>query len=297
MRFVPQIEVKLSLPNDWQAQVLSARHKVWAKMIEADEKARSDGLDDNKRRAAVVSARAKAITSQSKLWSDLGKVIRHIENEKCWYCEMGETRSDMPVDHFRPKNSVAECDDHPGYYWLAFEWTNFRFSCTYCNSRRVDVETSGGKQDHFPLLVPAARRMSSSDKTKEHPVLLDPCVLKDTKLLTYHKNGLPAAKTTDRDSDEYQRVHKSIELYHLDHYRVSRKRKTIAAKIEEYVQRVEDIESQATRSENDEETIMTCKTEIILLAREKADLCTVTRIYLEEYRRIPWVADIIGRDF
>ena len=297
MRFVPQIEVWTRLPNDWDQRVLNARQKVWSKMIEADLAARKKKLTDDERRAAVAAARAKAITSQSTLWSDLGKLIRDIENQKCWYCEMDQIRSDMPVDHFRPKNRVAECKEHPGYHWLAFDWENYRFSCTFCNSRRVDVKTSGGKQDHFPLVDPNARRMGPKDTTIETPMLLDPCKLDDTRLLTFHKNGLAASRSNEKESTEYKRVHKSIELYHLNHDRLETLRTTIAKQILDYVGRVERIEAQAAKTQNDEDDIVRCKTEIIMLVRNKANLCTAARIYLEEFKNIAWVADIISRDF
>ena len=75
---------------------------------------------------------------------------------KCVYCET--PMNDIfpgDVEHYRPKGKVTDenydlvymqNDDgsfvsdengenkpHPGYFWLAYEWTNLMPSCTYCN--------------------------------------------------------------------------------------------------------------------------------------------------------------------
>jgi hypothetical protein len=80
--------------------------------------------------------------------------------DKCAYCESKITPGfAWEVEHFRPKKSVAERPDHPGYYWLAYEWTNLLPSCTLCNQRRRDkprwgdcsLAGSGGKGDQSPL--------------------------------------------------------------------------------------------------------------------------------------------------
>src|SRR3954447_3584099 len=97
--------------------------------------------------------RATVINKGGDVWRDAGRAAARLTAGRCWYCDMRQVRSDMPVDHFRPKGRVAEEKSHPGYWWLAFDWKNFRYSCTFCNSRRVDVDSGseGGKQDHFPL--------------------------------------------------------------------------------------------------------------------------------------------------
>lgn len=61
--------------------------------------------------------RPKAINDRSALWSDLKTALREVSHRKCWYCESREDRSDNAVDHYRPKNRVAECMDHEGYWW------------------------------------------------------------------------------------------------------------------------------------------------------------------------------------
>jgi len=105
--------------------------------------------------------------------------------DKCAYCETQVSAgSDWDVEHFRPKGRVAERPTHPGYYWLAYTWTNLYPSCTHCNQRRIDRPRfddqapggGSGKVDHFPVADEAKRAMSPThDLSAEKPLLLDPC--------------------------------------------------------------------------------------------------------------------------
>lgn len=106
--------------------------------------------------------------------------------DKCAYCESKMTAvSDWDVEHFRPKGRVAERrDDHPGYYWLTYDWSNLYPACTHCNQHRRDkprwgdltYATAGGKMDQFPLKDEGTRAMShNEDVAQEQILLLDPC--------------------------------------------------------------------------------------------------------------------------
>ena len=65
--------------------------------------------------------------------------------EKCWYSEAADSVSPIHVDHYRPKSSVeddASKEKSEGYWWLAFDWTNYRISGHVINSK---------KGNYFPL--------------------------------------------------------------------------------------------------------------------------------------------------
>ena len=176
MRYVDLSDVEVELPDDWEDKVNTAKAYVQQKVQEAETEAIQQHKSQEECQLAIIRARKNAINAKSTIWAEAGKIVGKVMSEKCWYCETKETRSDMPVDHFRPKNSVAECKGHDGYWWLAFNWENYRYSCTYCNSRRVDVVTEGGKQDHFPLLNPESRVFDETgDINAENPILIDPC--------------------------------------------------------------------------------------------------------------------------
>lgn len=162
------------------------------------------------------------IAKTGAAWGQIRDVLKAHGREKCWYCESLESRSDMPVDHYRPKNEVYENRDHPGYWWLAFTLENYRLSCTFCNSRRVDKfsGSAGGKRTHFPLLDESVRVTGpDGDLEVETPLLLDPTVPADPGLLYFDDLGeaVPHPRLAPPGSLAEQRAKLSIEILHLNH--------------------------------------------------------------------------------
>ncbi|MBI3467364.1 MAG: hypothetical protein HY000_30510 [Planctomycetes bacterium] len=100
------------------------------------------------------------------------KALRKAQHDKCAFCESRVTHVAYgDVEHFRPKGGYRQSpeDDlvQPGYYWLAYEWSNLFFACQLCNQRF--------KRNHFPLLDTAKRATSHvMDVSVESPVFLDP---------------------------------------------------------------------------------------------------------------------------
>lgn len=190
MRYIDQEELRL--PTGWLERAKEATKEV------------TDGGDPN---------------DGARVWRELKDRLADLFHDKCWFCESQIDRSDNAVDHFRPKNRVSDAArQHNGYRWLAFVPKNFRYSCTFCNSLRKDVEngTAGGKADRFPLLNEAKRLYAEADGAlgQETPTLLDPCELDDWELLGCKKeNGEPCAAS--EESISKRRVDISIEVYHL----------------------------------------------------------------------------------
>lgn len=99
------------------------------------------------------------------------RALRAAQHDKCCYCEgffAGHASGD--VEHFRPKTCFQQEKygpiEYPGYYWLAYDWSNLYYACELCN--RV------GKQNLFPISDPAQRRRSGNDRGREIPEILDP---------------------------------------------------------------------------------------------------------------------------
>lgn len=181
--------------------------------------------------AAQAVAAGDDPNKHSQVWRDLKDELAALLHDKCWYCESPVDRSDNAVDHFRPKGCVSDAaNQHSGYRWLAFDESNFRYACTYCNSRRKDVEggTAGGKADRFPLVDEAQRVYTEGSIAAEQPMLLDPCDISDWRLLGCHQeNGKPCATDTS-DPVSKQRAEVSIEILHL-HYEPTCKKRHRAA--------------------------------------------------------------------
>jgi uncharacterized protein (TIGR02646 family) len=102
------------------------------------------------------------------------RALRAAQHDKCCFCEskISHVGAD-DVEHFRPKAGVRQqrFDGlvQPGYYWLAYDWTNLYLACRECNERN--------KQNLFPLERPEARPCSHHEAHKcedEQPLFLDP---------------------------------------------------------------------------------------------------------------------------
>jgi hypothetical protein len=190
------------LPDGWAAKADQALAAIRA-------------LPDDKKAAAFNRA------SVSDLWKNLKPILKELSYKKCWYCEGHDIRSDGVIDHFRPKRGVYGVPSHPGYWWLALDPTNFRYCCTYCNSRRLDAarNTSGGKENQFPLFDENVRAYPEErpDKERNEVILLDPTLASDTLLLYFGDDGDVQPRFPKSGARNLTRVKSSIKIYHLDH--------------------------------------------------------------------------------
>lgn len=151
--------------------------------------------------------------------------------DKCAYCESKMTATDdWNVEHFRPKGRVHERQDHPGYYWLIYEWNNLYPVCTHCNQSRKDkprwgdlrYASTGGKWDQFPLEDESSRAMSHQDDlSQERILLIDPCSDKPEPFLYYDITG------DIHSSDDNLQGKTTIDICHLKRRRLKSRRRDI----------------------------------------------------------------------
>jgi hypothetical protein len=74
-------------------------------------------------------------TSKNSYWKNAKKQLKKEANEKCAYCEAATAVvAHGDVEHFRPKSI---------YWWLAYCYDNYLFSCQICNQSY--------KGDSFPI--------------------------------------------------------------------------------------------------------------------------------------------------
>lgn len=90
------------------------------------------------------------------------------QNYKCCYCEsIRGLKRESDLEHYRPKAKVEDDDEHYGYWWLAYEWENYLYSCKPCNEDY--------KKSKFPLRVSGIRARRKEDLLgNENPILLNP---------------------------------------------------------------------------------------------------------------------------
>jgi uncharacterized protein (TIGR02646 family) len=227
---------QLEIPYEWQVRANKALDDLRQEICNAEQVAKTNGED-------IANARKKAISqgvnnkSRQQIWRDLAPFLAKLHKQpKCWYSESFNSGSDKNVDHFRPKARVDEDPNHEGYWWLAFDWRNYRYSCQWSNQRRVNSGTNGGKSDHFPISGTFRASQETDELKMEDIDLLDPIDPDDCKLLTFLPNGQPTP-AHPTGTKEYRRAETSIRIYHLDYreFVVGRRNlaTTIRLKIEE----------------------------------------------------------------
>jgi len=132
--------------------------------------------------------------------------------EKCWYTETKFGGDYQEIEHYRPKKGTKDIDgnihvSHPGYYWLAFELSNYRL----CKSR-----PNRKKGTFFPIVDERFRASSTAQSWRDEiPFFLDPLKETDVILLSFNDDGVPVAQDGIGDKDT-QRVNFTIEKYFLD---------------------------------------------------------------------------------
>lgn len=231
-------------------------------------------------------AELKRIRSTS-IWQDLKNILADISYDKCWYCEICIQRADGAVDHYRPKNRVLECPTHEGYWWLAFSWKNYRYSCTYCNSRRTTEDTEGGKRDHFPLLEEADRAFTPMDDLgREKPCLLDPMRATDPLLIAFRPNGEPEPAYDEAAwPNWYKRAKESIHIYHLDLTKTKQARNELYLRIKGLVENGDKFFDRcATGDETAEDAMVVIIDQLAELLRPSAVFAAIARAYLMGFR-------------
>ena len=188
---------------------------------------------------AVNAQERKEILRKNGIWSELGKELRKLSNGKCWYTESPQEGTDVDVDHFRPKRRVAERvgedDGHPGYWWLAYDPRNYRYSCIYANRLRRDLETDlvGGKADRFPIDDEAARAMTpDSNWGAEKTLLIDPCQADEVALITFKPDGEAMARYPEAEAYKFKKASLSIKYYNLNHSDFRKARTALRDQIE-----------------------------------------------------------------
>jgi hypothetical protein len=181
---------------------------------------------DKNIKALSIDERKKYISNNPD-WNILQKIMIEEYGYKCWYSEAPIGNGEFEIDHYRPKNrarqdeTTGKPNKENGYWWLAYDYENYRLSGALSNKRRRDrlKENSEveGKGDLFPLDLEHCKVANDECSTFcEKPLLLDPVVSSDVGLLVYDEDGKILPNPLILDNFDRERAKISIKLYHLD---------------------------------------------------------------------------------
>ncbi|GAB3642382.1 HNH endonuclease family protein [Spirosoma arcticum] len=131
------------------------------------------------------------------------ELLRSVQHNKCCFCEARINHiSHGDVEHFRPKAGYQIDDDQalikPGYYWLAYDFSNLFFCCQICNQVY--------KKNYFPLADESKRANSHHDdyQLEESLILhpefdaIDEHLVFDAEIIKPKNGSLKGAETIKR---------------------------------------------------------------------------------------------------
>lgn len=269
MRWICKDDIEVCLTSDWRKVANKAKQALF------------DANSQEERKLILKKV------SSSRVWHDFFNLLPENIKNKCWYCETEEIRSDKSIDHFRPKGKVDDELSHDGYWWLAFDWDNYRCACTFCNSRRNFEETNGGKGCKFPLVNKKTRIFTPNDDDNtdgELPNFLDPFDPDDEKLLWFDEDGKPEPKP-DANKSQRNKVNNSIDIFHLHEVRLARARNEIRINIEKEVKKIRD-----------NCNVREAKINLRRMVRSTEKLSRAAVVYLRMHRDLEEVKDILQLD-
>ncbi len=256
--------IKVELPNNLPPEILrwqQEAQRITQQILQAQTQVEKNNLIDQNQRH----------------WRnpDLVKWLSDLNFEKCWFTETKFGGDYQEVEHFRPKKGIKEadgstCANHNGYYWLAFELSNYRLC-----KRRPNAK----KSTFFPICDNRFRAITPQDAwSDETPYFLDPLKESDVLLLSFNDNGIPVPQENIGEIDT-KRVNFTIEKWFLDERVLNSRRaetwRTIRALYAKYLNAISEANqngSVAKRAEA-EETLIRIKE----LCSKKSEFSSVAR--------------------
>ncbi len=230
---------KLTLPAGW----LVTANTALATLLTKSKRERND----------FINSKQSTTWKDKKLVSALTELVNPAM-EKCWYSET-KISDDLDIDHFRPKGhnerlsfrtqfeehlekrhfEEIDTEVNMGWWFLAFEPTNFRVASPHRNQLRRNNtnERAKGKSDFFPLKKGSPVATNHYGVADEINCLLDPCNPHDVELLIFDSNGDIFKNHTDTWIE--CRINISIVVYHLDEAKLKNGRQQVWTNTEKYI--------------------------------------------------------------
>lgn len=237
--------------------------------------------------AGKVKERNELIDKHKNHWGKLKPWLLALSGGKCWFTEAKEIASHLEVEHFRPKKSArnAKGPERDGYWWLAFDYMNFRIAGSVPNRK---------KGVWFPL------RYGSQCSTYTHrcegdevPHFLDPTNAYDVTLLAFDEEG-KAIPAPGIERWERVRVKRTIERLKLtEHQALSEERRKTWQKVTKLINNYLNALSASRTSAAARERVKATAREIVGLTKSDAELSAVAKCCIR-FRNDPQLSRLVG---
>ena len=149
------------------------------------------GAAEVNKMTAQYNAGIRQFKFASSIYGDAAvkKKLIKIQHDKCCFCERKISAGEPGhIEHYRPKAGYKADENtpivRPGYFWLAYEFSNLYYSCYRCNCTY--------KKNYFPLSDETQRAYYHvRDISREDPLILDPCSDPSRHLIFQRENIKP----------------------------------------------------------------------------------------------------------
>jgi len=219
----------------------------------------------------------------NEIWQDkvIFTALSSLMDGKCWYSEAKDLMSDRDIDHYRPKKKAKNLDkkEREGYWFLAYDWENYRFSSIYSNRLRKDKHTESeiayGKGIYFPLKSGTPVAKTKRALVDERPYLIDPTKKSDAALIGFNLFGNVVPNVPKSFAWEIERVKASTIYYHLDHSPLKEARRVKWNACQRNIDKIIELCNITNRTLNDDTTIEFLKDQLVEWSGEKEILSGV----------------------
>jgi hypothetical protein len=221
--------------------------------------------------AGKIKERNEFIDDNRDHWGKLKPWLLALSGGKCWFTEARDIASHLDVEHFRPKKAArnARGPERDGYWWLAFDYTNFRIAGTVPNRK---------KGAWFPLRYGSAcSTYAKRCEGDEVPHFLDPTNARDVTLLAFDEEGkaVPAPGVSRWD---FVRVKRSVERLKLtEHQALAEERRKVWQKTAKLLDKYQRALAKERTSAAAREEVKATAREITTLTKPETELSAVAK--------------------
>lgn len=221
--------------------------------------------------AGNIQERNSLIDRHDNHWGKLKPWLLTLSDGKCWFTEARDLASHFTVEHFRPKKAARNVKgpERDGYWWLAFEYMNFRIAGTVPNCK---------KGVWFPLRygspVSTFARRCEGDENQH---FLDPTNAHDVTLLAFDEEG-KAVPAPGIPRWEYVRVKRTVErLKFTEHHALSEERRKVWQKTSKLINKYQKALSEVRTSATARERVKSTARDIACLTKPESELSAVAK--------------------
>ncbi|MCA7013972.1 hypothetical protein LF934_15155 [Dickeya dadantii] len=238
--------------------------------------------------AGQFKERNELIDRHSGHWGKLKPWLLALSDGKCWFTEARDIASHLDVEHFRPKKATrrnVKGPERDGYWWLAFDYMNFRIAGTVPNRK---------KGAWFPLRYGSpCSSYAYRCEGDEVPHFLDPTNAHDVTLLAFDEEGkaVPAPGIPRWD---YVRVRRTVDRLKLsEHQALAEERRKVWQRTTKLINKYLQALASARTSAAAREQVKTAARDIVCLTKPEAELSAVAK-WCVRLRNDPQLSRLVG---